>query len=211
MLKPQRKQRAEEILNAADALFGERGYDAVSMRDIAERAGVKKAGVFYYFDGKESLLEQVLERYYAAHHAALSEAFIAEGPLRERVHGAIDAYLDFIDTHRSYPRLVQGLVVGRPELHRHIQKNLEPLFRWTQAALAEVAPESGPLAARQFFLTLSGAVINTFTYAPVLQPMWGSDPLSDEAISERRAHMRWLVDVLMDGLETQNAQDGDAR
>ena len=200
MAKPQLKERAEEILNAADALFGELGYDGVSVRDIAERAGVKKAAVFYYFDGKEALLEQVLERYYAAHHASLAQAFEAEGPLRERVHGAIDAYLDFIDTHRSYPRLVQGLVVGRPEFHHHIQKNLEPLFRWTEAALAEVAPVDGPLAARQFFLTLSGAVINTFTYAPVLEPMWGGDPLSAEAIAERRAHLRWLIDALMDSL-----------
>ncbi len=198
---PMLKERAEQILASARILFGERGMHGVSVRDIAEHAGVKKAAVFYYFDGKDDLLERILAGYYASHAAALESAFQAGGTLRERLQGTIDAYLDFVLANGNYARLVQGLIASNPEWHRHLQRNLEPLFRWTQAALSELSPEQGPLAARQFFITLSGAVINTFTYAPVLELMWGDDPLSEAGIAERRAHLHWVVDALMDKLQ----------
>jgi len=199
------KERAEQILESARALFGERGYDGVSVRDIADEAGVKKAAVFYYFEGKEDLLQRVLERYYAAHRDALAVAFQAKGPLRARLHGTIDAYLGFMADNNAYARLVQGLIAQGPAWHGHLQRNLEPLLRWTEEALADVAPEDGPLAARHFFLTLSGAVINTFTYGPVLAPMWGSDPTSAEGLEERRAHLHFVTDALMDRLERRES------
>lgn len=195
------KERAEQILDSARILFGERGVHGVSVRDIAEHAGVKKAAVFYYFNGKDELLERILEGYYGSHAEALEAAFQAGGTLRDRLQGTIDAYLDFVLANGAYARLVQGLIASNPEWHGHLQRNLEPLFRWTEVALAELSPKDGPLAARQFFITLSGAVINTFTYAPVLELMWGADPLSKAGIAERRAHLHWVVDALMDKLE----------
>jgi len=198
MMEPSpRGETASQILEAADELFGEQGLDGVSVRDVAVRAGVNKALVFYYFGSKERLFEAVLERYYQAHRAALEASFRSDVPFAERLHAVVDAYLDFIDQHRRYPRLVQSLVVGTPAFHPFIQRNLEPMFRFTEAALAGVAPEKGPLAARHFFLDISAAVINTFTYAPVLAPMWGGDPLAPDALAERRQHLHWLADALI--------------
>jgi AcrR family transcriptional regulator len=50
------------ILDAAEQLFGERGYDAVSVRDVASRSKVGLGVITYYFATKELLLRQVLER-----------------------------------------------------------------------------------------------------------------------------------------------------
>ncbi len=201
MKSSERGETATQILEAADELFGDRGLDGVSVADIAARAGVNKALVFYYFASKERLFEAVLARYYEAHREALEASFRSEAPLEERLHALVDAYLDFIERHRRYPRLVQAMVVGDPAFHPFIQKNLEPMLRFTEAALADVAPASGPLAARHFFLDLSGAVINTFTYASVLAPIWGRDPLAPAALAERRAHLHFLVDALFAALE----------
>jgi AcrR family transcriptional regulator len=191
------------ILQAADELFGELGLEGVSVRDVALRAGVNKALVFYYFASKEKLFEAVLERYYQAHRAALESSFKSDAPLSQKLHSLVDAYLDFIEQHRRYPSLVQSLVVGSPAFHPFIQRNLEPMFRFTEAALAGLSPEHGPLAARHFFLDISAAVINTFTYAPVLAPMWGGDPLAPAALAERRKHLHWLADALIAGLTQQ--------
>ena len=75
------------------------------------------------------------------------------------------------------------------------------MYSWTCQALAEVAPEAGPLAARHFFVTMSGAMINYFTYGPILEPLWGADPLSEDGVEERRAHLHWVVDALLARLE----------
>ena len=197
---------ASQILEAADELFGDLGLEAVSVRDVAARAGVNKALVFYYFGSKERLFEAVLERYYRAHQAALERAFRSDAPIAERLHALLDAYLDFIQENRRYPRLVQALVVGSPAFHPFIQRNLEPMLRFTEAALEGLAPAAGPLAARHFFLDVSAAVINTFTYAPVLAPIWGSDPISEGPLAERRKHLHWMADALLAGLPRQAAK-----
>ena len=52
----------ERLLNAAEALFAEREFDAVSIRDIAARADARLALVHYYFGTKEKLFRKVLAR-----------------------------------------------------------------------------------------------------------------------------------------------------
>jgi AcrR family transcriptional regulator len=52
----------EALLGAADALFHERGYDATTVRDIGEQAGVDAALIARYFGGKEGLYLATLER-----------------------------------------------------------------------------------------------------------------------------------------------------
>jgi TetR/AcrR family transcriptional regulator len=196
-------ETARRILEAADELLSELGYAGASMRDVAERAGVNKASVFYHFSSKEELFERVLQGYYDAHMEALAGAFAGEEPVRERLHRMIDAYVDFMAENRRYPRLVQQQVAGVDTRHL-IERNLRQLFDWTTRALAELVPDAGPLAARHFFVTFSAMVINYFTYTPVLGEAWGErDPMGEEALSERRAHVHWMVDVALTALERE--------
>ena len=194
-----------KILEAADDLFAARGYAAVSARDVAAAAGVAKAAVFYYFGGMEPLYSAVLERYYLAHQEALFGAMGGEGGVGERVHRLIDAYLDFMAKNTRYARMIQRqLSDGGPI--EPVRANFTVLMRGVERAFADVTPKSGPLAARHFFVTLGGAVINTFTYAPALEEAWGSDPRSPAALAERRAHLHWLVDVILSGLRRPAAK-----
>lgn len=64
--RPRRRHDAEAsrqaLLSAASALFDERGYDAATVREIGERAGVDPALIARYFGGKEGLFLETLER-----------------------------------------------------------------------------------------------------------------------------------------------------
>jgi len=51
----------ERILNVAIDLFAVKGFDAVSLREIADAAGVRKATLYYYFNTKDEILEKILE------------------------------------------------------------------------------------------------------------------------------------------------------
>jgi AcrR family transcriptional regulator len=53
--------KSEHILNVAEELFAEKGFDGTSVRDIAQRAGVNLAMISYYFGSKEKLLESLIE------------------------------------------------------------------------------------------------------------------------------------------------------
>ena len=56
-------ERRQEILDAAMALFTTRGYDAVSMRDIARAAEITPGLVYHYFDSKENLFSVAFDAY----------------------------------------------------------------------------------------------------------------------------------------------------
>ena len=56
----------QRILEAADGLFGELGFDVTTTRDIAERSGVNKALIHCHFGTKDDLLEALLDGYYGA-------------------------------------------------------------------------------------------------------------------------------------------------
>ncbi|MFC5823253.1 TetR/AcrR family transcriptional regulator [Nonomuraea insulae] len=49
-------QTRADIRQAALSLFTERGYDATSMREIAEQLGITKAALYYHFDSKEAII-----------------------------------------------------------------------------------------------------------------------------------------------------------
>ena len=55
------KPTKEKILDAAIDLFAQNGFDAVSMQDIAQTVGIKKASLYYYFVSKDQLLKEILE------------------------------------------------------------------------------------------------------------------------------------------------------
>lgn len=201
------KKTADRILDAADALFGEVGFDGVSVRDVAERADVNKASVFYYYNSKGELFRTVLERYYKHQHEALREAFEqTEGSLRDRFHRGMDAYFDFVAENHRYPRLVQHILTSDSEQIEFIQRSLSPLFNWIDDQLTGLTPESGPLSAEQFFVTISGAVLTYFTYEPGLKEKWGGEMLSEAALEERREHLHWMIDVFIERLQERNSK-----
>ncbi|MEQ8279586.1 MAG: TetR family transcriptional regulator [Deltaproteobacteria bacterium] len=198
-----RHETSEKILTAADALLAEVGYDGASVGRVAERAGVNKALVFYHFESKSKLVEAVLARYYEAHQSALRQAYDTKGDARLRIHSVVDAYFKFMSEHRTYPRLVLGLIAASDEARAMVQDNLLSLFRWTTEMLADITPNGGPLDARQFYSTFSGMVTGYFTYAPVIADAWGDDPLAPESLSARLEHVHWMVDAVLDRLEAE--------
>jgi AcrR family transcriptional regulator len=56
------KQRREQLLDIGRSLFAEKGFDATSVEEIAQRAGVSKPVVYEHFGGKEGLYAVVVDR-----------------------------------------------------------------------------------------------------------------------------------------------------
>ena len=92
--KPSRKTR---ILDAAEALFAQYGFDAVTLRQITKLAGVDVALANYHFGPKRDLFNAVLERradvLNNARHTALDECLAAAGDEAPTVDAIIEAYL----------------------------------------------------------------------------------------------------------------------
>lgn len=212
MVKPAgQKTRAAEIIAAARSVLEEGGYHALTAKAVAERAGVNKALVFYYFNSTAQLFERVLEDYYERHRADLERGVKRGGKAdtRIRVHHLIDAYLESILANRIYAQIVhEQIATGGPHIGV-VREHFAKLLGWTRELFGSVLPAEGSLGAHQFHISLSGVVMHYFTYAPVFgAEVWGQDPLSGEAIEERRAHLHWIADAWLDGLEAEGILPG---
>ncbi|MCE5393202.1 MAG: TetR/AcrR family transcriptional regulator [Acidithiobacillus sp.] len=138
------KKSAEEITGegrrkivlAAERLFADHGFDAVSMHAIATSAGTSKANIYHYFSSKDALYLAVLHRAAAALRSRLQEA-------RQQGSTAAEALRLFAVSHLQHlldrPRLVQLflrelLEKGEPRARDLADAGLAELF----TALAEI-------------------------------------------------------------------------
>lgn len=80
--------RAEAILDATNRLLGDKGYDAMSMDDIAAEVGVAKGSLYKHFESKESLAAAVMVRLLEQTGAAL-DAQPAEATAIERLEALL--------------------------------------------------------------------------------------------------------------------------
>lgn len=80
-----REQVARRILEAAEALFSEHGYEAVTMADLAERAGVSRATVFNYYASKRALIDQLVARMQARLGELIAEELGREASTEQRL------------------------------------------------------------------------------------------------------------------------------
>ena len=71
------KHTAERILDAAEAVFAERGFDAASLGDVADRVGIRPQAIYNHFSGKRELYAAVLERLLDPFLALLDDAAVA--------------------------------------------------------------------------------------------------------------------------------------
>jgi AcrR family transcriptional regulator len=79
------------ILNAALDLFLERGYEATTMRAIAERAGVSLGSSYHYFPSKEHLVLEFYRHTHELHAVAIAPLLSREKDLEARLRGTVRA------------------------------------------------------------------------------------------------------------------------
>jgi AcrR family transcriptional regulator len=93
------------LLETAEALFSDKGYNGTSIREIARSADVNLALVNYHFGSKENLYLTIFQRRFLAYENALLKIEQNQGA-DKKLDSFLDIYGTFIDTHRNFHRLL---------------------------------------------------------------------------------------------------------
>ena len=98
------KDSKEKLLEAAAPLFAEKGFAAVSIRQVADAAGVNSALISYHFGGKSGLYEAVLEQQFSCIAERLEK--LSREPLSpaDKLRGYARAV---VETHQQEPHLIR--------------------------------------------------------------------------------------------------------
>jgi AcrR family transcriptional regulator len=112
-------ERRRELLDAGAALFTERAYEEISMRDIAQAAGVSKPLLYHYFRSKTDLFKAAVAEAAAELQAAIEPN--DDDPPLEQLARILDRYLAWIETHASaWSKLMQS-AAALPEARELIE------------------------------------------------------------------------------------------
>lgn len=94
-------QRREQLIGVGREVFAERGFDAASVEEVAERAAVSKPVVYEHFGGKEGLYAVVVDREIQRLLTLIITAFDEAPHPRLKVEHAAEAFLAYIEKERS--------------------------------------------------------------------------------------------------------------
>lgn len=102
-----RSERRAQLLEAAQAVFVERGYHAAAMDDIAEHAGVSKPVLYQHFPGKLELYLALLDEHCDTLERLVREAMSEPTEDNEdRIRATIGAYFDFVSREGAAFRMI---------------------------------------------------------------------------------------------------------
>ena len=97
----QAEQTRQQILETAQRLFAELGYDATSLQMIADEMGLTKAAVYYHFRAKSDILHAAMLPGIQRLHVLLDEAAAIRGR-RARMEYLVNGFVDFLVQNRHY-------------------------------------------------------------------------------------------------------------
>ena len=97
----QAERTRQQILETAQRLFTELGYDATSLQMIADEMGLTKAAVYYHFRAKDEILHAAMLPGIERLKALLDEAAAIRGR-RARIEHLVDGFVDFLVQNRHY-------------------------------------------------------------------------------------------------------------
>jgi AcrR family transcriptional regulator len=94
-----RAERRNQLLDVSRGVFAERGFEAATLEEIAERAGVSRPIVYGHFGDKQRLFEAVVNDEIARVQATVGEAIAAPGPPRDVLERGLRAFFLYVREH----------------------------------------------------------------------------------------------------------------
>jgi AcrR family transcriptional regulator len=184
------------VLDVAERRFAERGFAAVSMREIATEAGLKnQASLYHHFKNKRALYEAVLNR---GVELIVSRMAQSGGGAEASSDVVLDHVIDILVEHPHLPRLIQraGMDDNR-NLARSVGRLLAPLYEQGLAVLAQASPSWPPADLPHLGAGLYHIIFGYFANAPLLEAVIRDDPRAAQALARQRRFIKTAVAALM--------------
>ena len=205
------ERTAERILDAAEELFAERGYNGTTLRDVATRVGVRPPSLYNHFASKDALYAAVLERGIGPLMVVLAR-FRAAQTTALRPGQLVSEVMEILARRPAIPRLVQHeTLAGGQRLAPVLRSWILPAFERAHELIA-VNPAAKRWSREQIpllVLAMYHVVVGYFTFAPFYRDLGGDELLGDAALEAQTRFLRELVGRLFGAGESPDTLRGD--
>jgi AcrR family transcriptional regulator len=187
------------ILAAAREEFAEHGLGGARVDRIAERAGLNKRLIYYYFEDKEALFQAVLEQSYRDIRQAEQQLNLQELQPAEALRKLVEFTWDYYLAHPEFLTLLNSANLHKArhlaESNRARELN-SPLIETLAGVLERGRREGvfrGGVDPVQLYVSIAGLSYFYLSNSYTLSAIFGRDLLSSKAKTERLSHMTDVV------------------
>lgn len=168
------EMRTAQIIEAATAVFAEKGFDRAAMTDIAAVAGINKATIYLYFKSKDALIQAIAKELFAQELADLQAARDIPGTAAEQITAFYEALIaKESEVLPLMPIIYEFYALGlrredvRAVLADFLNQSAARLEAIIQEGIesGEFAPTDAPKSARTLTALLDGIILQ-WVYAP---------------------------------------------
>lgn len=146
-----------KILEAAESVFATRGYDGARVDEIAKKAKVNKALLYYYFGSKEDLLKELIKSYIQETIVAVDTVFVDFTSFdADNINRLFDRIIEFVEQRKNILRIItiEGLKMGTGNVF--LYELLNPIYQKAMEKFRKVGkpvPDEITFLAQMFFFT----------------------------------------------------------
>lgn len=184
----------QKILEAAEAEFLEEGFAGARMQQIADRAGINKAMLHYYFRSKDKLFALVFQHKVKEFLPKVFSGLRAEDvPFVEKLDQFVLGYLQLLRKKPGLPLFIVTTMNRNPDFAQLINTTIGPEIievlrqEIRQGRIRSVDPH-------QFLMTVIGMCIFPFLARPMFSSIFKLTPEAyDKIIAERHVHVMQYV------------------
>ena len=187
----------ELILEAAQAVFLEKGLAGARMQEIADRAGINKALLHYYFRSKEKLSELIITRAVGALLPRVLAVLETDQDLFAKIRQVAGEYVTFVSRNSFMPLFIINEVNRNPQFFlkasvQHEKARIDTFRRQVEEAVAQ--GRIRPISSAQLLMNLMSLVMFPFLGKPIFQMALGlSDADFKREMESRRTEVAEFV------------------
>jgi AcrR family transcriptional regulator len=188
---PEQEQSTEEkILAAAEETFVKDGFEGARMQNIANKAGINKAMLHYYFRSKEMLFEKIFEMKSKFFFPAVKDMMLREeGTFTEKMEEFAQRYIEFLTRYPFIPFFVirtvnssgtQGFIEKLPFKAQLAESVVLSYQKDRERGLV------GEIDPHQFLLSVIGMCVFPFLGKPILKVVFEMEDSNFESMMRSR-------------------------
>lgn len=114
----------EKAVNTAKTLFIEKGKDGVRMQEIADKAGINKGLLHYYFKNKEKLFLEIFSEEFGHIYADINEILKSDLGMDDKFSKIIDRYFEMLNENPNLPSFILFEVNKHPEIVKELSSEV---------------------------------------------------------------------------------------
>lgn len=187
----------QRIFDAAHEVFTQKGMDGAKMQDIAEKAGINKALLHYYYRTKDKLYEAVARAVINRAVPAVRRVLESDLPLHEKLNGFIETYMGIIRLNPFIPLFIISEVNKHPQhfIDKILPADLpSPNFFIQQVEEAIARGEIRAVNPRHLILNMISLIIFPFIARPMARIFLAlSNAEMEKMLDERKAEVQSFV------------------